>query len=276
MERDAGGPRLYTKDDLCRLAGVKPRLIDDWMTLGLVDRPLLSSRGRYGRAPGVWPETQMRLLVELVKLRPRVTRMAKLCKVPVWTWLTNEEMAIPVRQVRKALATWAKAATDRRQRAGEAEARKMARRWRQPGASGTQGPFVDAVVNNLGSGKWDGEAVARTLNALLGIKSGDQLGPDAAPISGAVYARELEIRLEAIANLHQMPDALFYEARAVYHRANASYAQQQRDLARDPAVGHLYNVRDQSDILNDACRDLVDILGLLQRARQARQGLAAG
>src|SRR5207247_974801 len=68
------------------------------------------TRRGLGRGKGsvaVWPFKQAELFVDLLALRQRhrVAHVATLANVPVLGWLYSEA-ATPLRQIRRALATW--------------------------------------------------------------------------------------------------------------------------------------------------------------------------
>src|ERR1039458_9645654 len=67
------GERLETADmvAVARAAGytVKPRLITDWVSLGLLDKPDQRGRGRGKGKQYTWPPSQGRLLVTLLNKR---------------------------------------------------------------------------------------------------------------------------------------------------------------------------------------------------------------
>src|ERR1039458_149665 len=104
------GERLETADmvAVARAAGytVKPRLITDWVSLGLLDKPDQRGRGRGKGKQYTWPPSQGRLLVTLLNKRAEGVGRITLTNVPVVLWLIWGEGYVPLRQASKALATW--------------------------------------------------------------------------------------------------------------------------------------------------------------------------
>lgn len=101
----------YAMEDLIRAAredGYSPtaRMVQDWVELGLLDRPERHGRGRGKGVSATWPEAQLQLFLTLLHHRRTVTRVGVLCNVPVWTWLYFGDEYVPMRQVRRALGTW--------------------------------------------------------------------------------------------------------------------------------------------------------------------------
>ena len=107
--------RTYTAADLAAdatAAGapVSTRLITDWVERGLLDRPRRRGLGRGRGTVATWPENQRQLFLALLDQRRRgVKRLATLCNLPVTIWLDSEGLDleyVPLRQVRRCLATW--------------------------------------------------------------------------------------------------------------------------------------------------------------------------
>ena len=73
------------------------RLIYDWVEKGLLDHPERRTRGSGGSDKALWSSNQRNLF--------RI--LATLCNVPVGMWLLWGDEYVPVRQVQRALRTWA-------------------------------------------------------------------------------------------------------------------------------------------------------------------------
>ena len=105
------GMRWYTRQQLVEFAGrhghlIKPRLIADWVAIGLLDKGTARGRGKGKGKDYLWPENQAQLLLVLLNKRPEAKR-STLCNLPVALWLIWGDAYVPLRQVRRALATWA-------------------------------------------------------------------------------------------------------------------------------------------------------------------------
>jgi hypothetical protein len=103
----------YTKAQMLQAAAAEGLpangpLFDRWITLGLLDAARAAGRG-YGRGVlRTWPEGQLQLWRTLLSQRQRgVTRPRTLANVPVALWLFWGEDYVPLRQVRRALETYA-------------------------------------------------------------------------------------------------------------------------------------------------------------------------
>lgn len=258
----------YTKAELCEIAGVTPRLIDDWEQVGLIDRPRRVSRGRGGMAPATWSENQKELLVQLVAHRQRTPHIPPLCNLPVWLWLWWGDDYVPLRQVRRAVKTWGAAAAPGSKRGVEAAARSMARTLRQPGTHRrAPAALVDAVVNTPPGARSAG-GIAEAANRVLGLRGGgDTVGPAGAVVSGEIYAEVVVMLTKTARDLDAIPDDLFEDARAVIQFAEAEYRERQPVFARDAALGHMFTPRDLNASVNEACKDLLLAMALLMEQR---------
>ena len=63
------------------------RLLSDWVSLGLLDRPLRKGLGRGRGSTATWPAEQRELFLQLLAKRATVRQIAPLCNIPVWLWL---------------------------------------------------------------------------------------------------------------------------------------------------------------------------------------------
>lgn len=102
-----------TIDDLvadARASGhkVTSRLIADWVSLGLLDRPVRKAKGRgKGSAKGQFPENQRLLFLTLLDKRAEGARHVRtLAQVPVFLWCMFGDAYVPTRQVLRAFTTW--------------------------------------------------------------------------------------------------------------------------------------------------------------------------
>ena len=106
-----GREPTYTASDLIRASEsrqdpVSQRLITDWVSKGLLDRPTVRGLGRGKGTVAAWPESQHRLFLVLLEKRREVKRTATLCNIPVSVWLLWGDEYVRLRQVRRALNTW--------------------------------------------------------------------------------------------------------------------------------------------------------------------------
>jgi len=102
-----------TIDDLVADAGrlqitVTPRLVTDWTSKGLLDRPARRAKGRgLGSAKGLYPATQRELFLTLLdKRRQGAVRIPTLARIPIFIWLVWGDDWVPTRQALLAHRTW--------------------------------------------------------------------------------------------------------------------------------------------------------------------------
>ena len=84
---------------------IKPRLITDWASIGLLDQPEARGRGRGKGKSYTWPRQQAGLLIAVLNKRKEGVGRIALLNIPVATWLIWGDRYTPLRQARRALAT---------------------------------------------------------------------------------------------------------------------------------------------------------------------------
>jgi hypothetical protein len=87
---------------------VTPRLVTDWTSRGLLDRPTRRPKGRgHGSAKGLYPAHQRELFLTLLDKRSQgASRAATLARIPIFAWLGWGDEWIPTRQALLAHKTW--------------------------------------------------------------------------------------------------------------------------------------------------------------------------
>lgn len=105
-------PRYWTSTDLVAEARARgfeatPRLITDWVQLGLLARPHRHGLGQGRGSLAGWAEPQFRLWLLLIEKRPTVKQVATLANLPVSLWLYFGDQYVELPQVKRALGTWA-------------------------------------------------------------------------------------------------------------------------------------------------------------------------
>lgn len=106
--------RSYTADDLLLLARrqgfqATRRLLLDWASQGLLDRPQRQGLGRGKGTRTVWSQAQAELWLALLGHHQHdgVRSIRELCDVPVARWLYyGDEGGVSLAQVQRAMATW--------------------------------------------------------------------------------------------------------------------------------------------------------------------------
>ena len=83
----------YDKKDLLLAAkeggfDITARMIDDWVSIGLLDRPIKKGLGRGKGLLATWSENQRELLLTLLRKRREIKKLlTPLFHIPVWIWL---------------------------------------------------------------------------------------------------------------------------------------------------------------------------------------------
>jgi hypothetical protein len=85
-----------------------PRLVTDWISKGLLDRPARRAKGRgLGSEKGLYPATQRELFLALLdKRRQGAVRIPTLARIPILIWLVWGDDWVPTRQALLAHRTW--------------------------------------------------------------------------------------------------------------------------------------------------------------------------
>lgn len=253
---------------------VSARMVDDWVAQGLLDHPERQPLG-YGRgsAPAVWPENQRDLFLSLLEKRDEGVPIPVLCNLPVWIWLWWGDAHVPLRQVRRAMQTWAKAAGYPPAGRARADMRRLMGDWGHPDArrkdrralEGTLYPMVctgrvdEAVLLPLVTRVFDPEG-----NGALRGPVGGRLTPEG-------YVKLLRARVDALVHLDQFDDQHFEQARRVYLATRQSYVRERPRLAQDSELGARFADPDLSDIIMDACLDFVTLLGMTDPSPDQRK-----
>jgi hypothetical protein len=264
---DDAPERRHTASDLvadAAAAGMpaSARLITDWVAKGLLDRPRVRGLGRGKGTVATWPESQRRLLLALLEHRQRgVKRLATLCNMPVALWLDSEGLDdeyVPLRQVRRCLATWGATHKATSTRAARYTAELLIEEQSSPQLSRrARHALIDAVVDATGSGPLDRVAL-RT--AALEVFRSERFAE--------LWVRTVEARFTALSQLDGFDDATFHTARSMVNASAAIYIDRElgeaarEDLSRERAFELL------NELAGNACGGLLTSLGLLELTRQ--------
>jgi hypothetical protein len=108
------------------------RRAKEWVGKGLLDRAHERGRGRRLGLDRTWPEAQRDLWLDLLRRLP--ARDRELTHMPVGRWLLMGSGVIPIRQVRRALATWASPTGKPSTRSSKAVALDLLLRFQRDGA----------------------------------------------------------------------------------------------------------------------------------------------
>jgi hypothetical protein len=274
-------PTGYTREDLLAAATARgfkasARLISDWVELGLLDRPTRRGLGRGRGSLATWPENQLQLFLQLLdQKRKGARRIPTLCNLPVGLWLHFGDEYVPLRQTRRALKTWATTSTTgtyASQRAARQSASDLIE-WLSGGAVGPDqkgrlAKLLGQITYKIACGQpYDRSTLVDVVSEAIAAANPSAPAADLA----AGFARGLAARVSALSRLDAIPDDLFDVARKNVALAELEYATRQPQLAQQPKVGHVFDARDWSQRLNQACSNLLTHLGYLLPANQAAE-----
>ncbi len=260
----------YAAADLLREAHslgyrVSKRLIDDWVSLGLLDRPNRTGLGRGKGTASAWPQEQCDLFRYLLKKRKTVKRIAPLCNVPAWLWLVWGDGYVPLRQVRRALATWGQVASGSPWARARRRARRLLSQVVHPAArTNDRKRFVEVLSIMLYGRKFDEGEFSQVLQRVIDpLRTGQSLGPMAARLTPASLLTLFRGRYEALEKLDRLEDSHFESARLSYWITRRGYAALQPELARELEMGHLFKEIGPEEQVDSACLHLTTLLGLM-------------
>lgn len=254
---------------------IKPRLITDWASLGLLDQPDARGLGRGKGKSYTWPAEQAGLLTTLLnKRREGVGRIA-LLNLPVATWLIWGDRYTPLRQARRALATWAKSNLQVGPEKVGRTLRETLKRLDHPDATDPDRRHLRKLLEKVAFGQpYDrAELVERIRRVMDPNRSGLVRGlPEGTTLTPERYAETVESRL--IGSRHAERDDLneqaWIEARHVY-LTQGPVAPFLDELRRPNSTGILApNAHARFEYaVNGACSHLVQILGQRSNRQQA-------
>jgi hypothetical protein len=269
----------FTADQLVSLASenglqASRRLITDWGGLGLIDRPHHPGLGRgEGSNPGTWSLPQAALFLDLLALRQRpqepIRHVAALANVPVsgWLWM-GDEGGVPLRQVRRALATWCGRHRSRR-RASPNQARKITRailaQIDNPHASKRDRDALRQLLEaTLSQGSFDADAIYEAVSRVFDPHQvGRELGPPDARFTAEYAARMLHAQATGYLDLDTFIEREFEDARVIYLAGRRDYATAHPHLTASRNGSPIrFDAPTLENVINDACRNLLFLLGM--------------
>lgn len=272
--------RTYTRAELLEAATAQgtpasDRLVDDWVAVGLLDRPERRGLGRGRGSIATWSENQLELFLMLLHKRQRqgVRHQATLCNIPVFLWLYLGEEYVPLRQARRALGSWIGANRRSSWRRARHAARLVTEQLSYPGAPrGVVKNLEDEIAQAAFRGRLDPdqhERMRRLFELTLPAEERSRRGPlDPTPDS---WLRVVEALLAATREFDLLTEEDFLRARAVVLTAVRDYwnlvlgrLQLPETVFRESAQ------RMVEERANEACRDVLLILGLQLLSRAER------
>jgi hypothetical protein len=241
-----------------RRHAITESLIDDWVGHGLLDQAQRRSRGRGRGVAAGWSRHQRDLLLDLLARREQVRHSVRsMAKVPVGVWVYFGDEYVPLRQVRRALETYAGIGRPTQRLDHRPAATRLIHRIARPGARRQAvADLVEAIVESARIGRLDTEALAPLLDEVVGPPEPD------AQLDGRRLLAIYVARFAARARFHELEDWHFRWARAFHWWASKDYAAEWRTLAGDPRFGLLHERPSLESSFNEVCGDLLQILGM--------------
>ncbi len=269
----------YTKSDLLDAARAQgtsatARRITDWVSVGLLDKPAAHGRGRGKGVERMWPENQLKLFLVLLNKRREVRHIAALCNIPVMLWLYWGVDYVPVRQLRKALATYNRPLLATSARAARQNARRVIAQLGAPNMKRQdKTDLIDAIVAAT-------EGAGFRRDVLLGPArrifdpdgQGRRVGPPGAIVRADSWVNVIEAKVLGVEILSDLDDDLFEQARLRHHETMAQYSERQPGFAQHPEIGAWFEAPTLDWLANNACDHITTTIGFLELAR--RQGAA--
>ena len=241
-----------------------------------------AGRGK-GSKSGRWPGTQLELLATIVAKREEVqgtkAPIVALANIPTFLWLGWGEGYVRIRQVRRAVGTWAEFYQHLRGGCGRAstETARLAKMIKGPGARRAD---ISAFANELAKLAISKQLEVTRKLLTLGDKVIDpeDLGREFGAPGASVDAKTLLTGVVVLqyASEHAVDDRLadlrssteywftdwyYRQARQRWFESHYFY-QHMQPLLRVVGPAELYRPRTLEDAGNDACRDVVMLMGL--------------
>jgi hypothetical protein len=264
----------YKKADLLDAAQTQStpatgRLITDWVSLGLLDKPAARSLGRGKGVERIWPENQRKLFLVLLNKRREVRHIAALCNIPVMLWLYWGVEYVPVRQVRRALKTYNRPLLATSARAARQNAQRVIAQLGAPNMKRQdRTDLVNAIVAATGGAGFRRDVLLDPAQRIFDPDDqGRRLGPRGARLRAESWVNVIEAKVLAAQVLGDLDDDLFEHARLQHHAVMAHYIERQPGFAQDPGVGAMFPSPTLDWFANEACDQITTTIGFLELAR---------
>jgi hypothetical protein len=267
-------PGAGTIEDLlkdARKAGypVTSRLVTDWVSVGLLDSPARHGVGRgKGTTKGAYSGNQRQLFLELLKERPKWTKIAPLTNVPIAWWAYFGDEYVPLRQVKRALDTWIKAADRSSPARSRLATQELVKLIESPDARDIRKRRLLRLLDqaNAAGRVDDPAALQEAIQEVFDPKrTGRTLAPAGASISPEVLVYGMVLNSGALKALreHRVTDQTFEQARADLRQGLAGYLGDHPLLitSAEASVQHLFSAPLLQQFMSNACGDLVTAIG---------------
>lgn len=255
-----------------------PRLITDWVTLGLIDKPTLRPLGRgQGSDKALYSANQRNLFLTLLHHRKNVRNMSTLAKIPVAIWIYYGPEYVPLRQARRALKTWL---GDYRasHKGAERSGRELLGQLDNPEAAPKARRHLRRTLAHIA---YTGELNMTALEAATSEVFEPRIsplrravGPPGAFLTVDTVLTLIQARLTAaqLVKNDRVTDAQLQRARRaqVAERAQFDVLQAQLAAQAGPALADMFRPVTFEDKVNTCGADLLTVIGLHLRERGIR------
>ena len=277
MGADVNPEPRYTVRDLVESArphraDVSARIVRRWVQAGLIDAPSRRGLGRGRGIEATWSGRQRRLFLELIRSQQRGASIPSLCNMPVWLWVWWGDPYVPLRQVRRALDTWAEARTNPTWSDALSVARAVVGKLAIAGTKRSVLRLFRQAIADQAAGAFDRDALRDAAKDAIEGEARRRRGPIGAQLDASRYADLVAMRFEALDHRADLSDDVFESARMLLHDAKADYDRKRPAFEADPDLGPFFAETTTSDEINLACLDLVTALGAVGRLRSAKGG----
>ena len=272
----------YQKKDLILAAkeqdfDITARMIDDWVSIGLLDRPNKKGLGRGKGMLATWSDNQRQLFLTLLLKRKEIKKLiTPLFNIPVWVWLEYGDEHVPLRQMKRALLSWSHAHGYQANswKRARLSAQSFLNSFKHEGSTREdRNALVEVLARTSYTGTYDLLELRQAIEKVFDPdRVGRALGPHGARLTVDSIVSRVEARLKTIARIETISDDEFMSARIAYAEATNLYW---RDLPRfvsDPEIGDFFTINDAEERLNSACMSLVTMIGLQDKANSNSKG----
>jgi hypothetical protein len=263
-------PGAGTIDDLigdARKAGytVTRRLVADWVSEGLLDKPTRTGAGRgKGTTKRVFSPGQRELFLDLVKERAKNTRLAPLTNIPVALWLYSGEDDVPLRQVKRVLKTWIQAADRPIPARSRLATQKVVDLIASPDARDTHKTRLLRLLDEANRvGRVDDPAALRKAIELVfdPDRTGRTLGPPGVRVTPEILVCGMVLNSRALKALREesVDDQVFERARADLRQNLTNYIADHPQLIEqaEGSLQRLLSIPLLQQYSSNACGDLL-------------------
>jgi hypothetical protein len=245
---------------------VTRRLITDWVALGLLDKAQARGRGKGKGKDYSWPREQRNLMRTLLVHHGTVRRPI-LCNVPVGIWLMFGDDYVPLRQVRRALATWAAAYGKVNFTNAKSGAEQALLQLDHPDAADHDRDRLRQLLTQAGKkGSVDLQALTDAARRVVDPHgTGIARGP-LGLLNADGYVGIIAARVEGMHAIKTAEDGTYWGARRMYLSTNPTSPELRGVFENQPRIANPRMLGPQAlgfeAAVNNACLDLITLLGI--------------